>query len=80
MSDLSFQEIIARLNGYWSKYCIIQQPYDLEVGAGTMNPATALRVLGPEPWNVAYVEPSRRPTDAGMAITPTGCSTTISIR
>ncbi|HBG23022.1 MAG: glycine--tRNA ligase subunit alpha [Syntrophaceticus sp.] len=70
MNDLSFQEIIARLNDYWSKYCVIQQPYDLEVGAGTMNPATALRVLGPEPWNVAYVEPSRRPTDGRYGDNP----------
>jgi glycyl-tRNA synthetase alpha chain len=67
---LSFQEIINRLNGYWSRYCIIQQPYDVEKGAGTMNPATALRVLGPEPWNVAYVEPSRRPTDGRYGENP----------
>ena len=58
-----FQEIIAKLNEYWAKQgCVIIQGYDLEVGAGTFNPATFLRVLGPEPWNVAYVEPSRRPT------------------
>ncbi len=67
---LSFQEIINRLNGYWSRHCIIQQPYDVEKGAGTMNPATALRVLGPEPWNVAYVEPSRRPTDGRYGENP----------
>ncbi|NLH27742.1 MAG: glycine--tRNA ligase subunit alpha [Syntrophomonadaceae bacterium] len=67
---MTFQEIIEALNSYWSRYCVIQQPYDLEVGAGTMNPATALRVLGPEPWNVAYVEPSRRPTDGRYGENP----------
>jgi glycyl-tRNA synthetase alpha chain len=50
--------------------CVIQQPYDIEVGAGTSNPATFLRVLGPEPWNVAYVEPSRRPTDGRYGENP----------
>jgi glycyl-tRNA synthetase alpha chain len=56
--------LIFALDTFWAKQgCIIQQPYDLEVGAGTFNPATFLRSLGPEPWNVAYVEPSRRPTD-----------------
>ena len=50
--------------------CITQQPYDRESGAGTMNPATFLRALGPEPWNVAYVEPSRRPTDGRYAENP----------
>ncbi|MDD2372560.1 MAG: glycine--tRNA ligase subunit alpha, partial [Syntrophomonadaceae bacterium] len=55
---MNFQEIILRLQHYWGKQgCIIQQPYDVEKGAGTMNPATALRALGPEPWKVAYVEP-----------------------
>ncbi|CAM2057761.1 glycine--tRNA ligase subunit alpha [Desulfovibrionales bacterium] len=59
-----FQDVIMTLQSYWAKAgCIIQQPYDLEVGAGTFNPATFLRVFGKEPWNVAYVEPSRRPTD-----------------
>ena len=57
---MNFQEIIMRLENFWaSQGCVIQQPYDIEVGAGTMNPATTLRVLGPEPWRVAYVEPSR---------------------
>ena len=61
---MNFQEIVMRLEHFWaSQGCVVQQPYDLEVGAGTMNPATTLRVLGPEPWRVAYVEPSRRPTD-----------------
>jgi len=59
------------LEKYWADYgCVIQQPYDLEVGAGTFNPATLLRVLGPEPWSVAYVEPSRRPTDGRYGENP----------
>lgn len=66
-----FQDIIMNLNQFWGKQgCIIQQPYDLEKGAGTMNPATFLRCLGPEPWNVAYVEPSRRPTDGRYGENP----------
>lgn len=66
-----FQDLIANLNSYWAKQeCIITQGYDLEVGAGTFNPATFLRVLGPEPWNVAYVEPSRRPTDGRYGDNP----------
>lgn len=68
---LSFQDIIARLNEFWaSRGCLIIQGYDLEVGAGTFNPATFLRCLGPEPWNVAYVEPSRRPTDGRYGDNP----------
>jgi len=68
---MNFQEIIMNLQEFWSKQgCIIQQPYDLEKGAGTMNPATFLRSLGPEPWNVAYVEPSRRPTDGRYGENP----------
>lgn len=68
---MNFQEIILRLQEYWGRQgCIIQQPYDVEKGAGTMNPATALRCLGPEPWNVAYVEPSRRPTDGRYGENP----------
>jgi glycyl-tRNA synthetase alpha chain len=60
-----------RLERFWAEQgCVIQQPYDLEVGAGTMNPATTLRVLGPEPWRVAYVEPSRRPTDGRYGENP----------
>lgn len=67
----TFQEIIARLNTFWSKQgCVIQQPYDIEKGAGTMNPATFFRVLGPEPWSVAYVEPSRRPNDGRYGENP----------
>lgn len=68
---MNFQEIILALNQFWGEQgCIIVQPYDTEKGAGTMNPATALRALGPEPWNVAYVEPSRRPTDGRYGDNP----------
>jgi glycyl-tRNA synthetase alpha chain len=67
----SFQELILRLSDFWAAQgCVIQQPYDLEVGAGTMHPDTFLRVLGPEPWNVAYVQPSRRPADARYGENP----------
>lgn len=68
---LQFQEIILKLQDYWSKNgCLIWQPYYTQVGAGTMNPATYLRVLGPEPWNVAYVEPSIRPDDGRYGENP----------
>jgi glycyl-tRNA synthetase alpha chain len=68
---MTFQEVILALEKYWADYgCVIQQPYDLEVGAGTFNPATLLRCLGPEPYNVAYVEPSRRPTDGRYGENP----------
>ncbi|NHM27356.1 glycine--tRNA ligase subunit alpha [Desulfofundulus sp. TPOSR] len=68
---MNFQELILALNRFWAdQNCIIQQPYDVEKGAGTMNPATFLRVLGPEPWRVAYVEPSRRPTDGRYGENP----------
>jgi glycyl-tRNA synthetase alpha chain len=68
---MNFQEIVLRLQEYWGNQgCIIQQPYDIEKGAGTMNPATFLRALGPEPWKVAYVEPSRRPTDGRYGENP----------
>lgn len=67
----TFQEVILRLQQFWSDHgCIIVQPTDLEVGAGTLNKHTFLRVLGPEPWNVAYVEPSRRPTDGRYGENP----------
>ena len=70
-SSMTFQELILALDKYWADQgCIIQQPYDIEVGAGTFNPATFLRALGPEPWNVAYVEPSRRPTDGRYGENP----------
>ncbi len=68
---MHFQDIIATLHKYWSNQnCIVIQGYDLEVGAGTFNPSTFLRSLGPEPWNVAYVEPSRRPTDGRYGDNP----------
>jgi glycyl-tRNA synthetase alpha chain len=68
---MTFQELIMTLEKYWAdRGCLIQQPYDVEVGAGTFNPATLLRVLGPEPWAVAYVEPSRRPTDGRYGENP----------
>ena len=66
-----FQDVILTLERYWAEQgCVIWQPYDVEVGAGTSNPATYLRCLGPEPWNVAYVEPSRRPTDGRYGDNP----------
>jgi glycyl-tRNA synthetase alpha chain len=68
---MTFQEIIEKLQKFWADYgCLVGQPYGLEVGAGTSNPHTFVRVLGPEPWNVAYVEPSRRPTDGRYAENP----------
>ncbi|HEU4385107.1 MAG TPA: glycine--tRNA ligase subunit alpha [Anaeromyxobacteraceae bacterium] len=68
---MTFQDLILTMQTYWAERgCILAQGYDLEVGAGTMNPATFLRVLGPEPWNVAYVEPSRRPTDGRFGENP----------
>lgn len=68
---MNFQDIIMNLHAYWSSSgCVIAQPYDLEVGAGTFNPHTFLRSLGPEPWRVAYVEPSRRPTDGRYGENP----------
>ena len=68
---MTFQEIILTLQEFWSKQgCILAQPYDVEKGAGTMNPSTFLRVLGPEPWHVAYVEPSRRPADGRYGENP----------
>jgi len=68
---MTFQELILSLQTYWSEQgCILLQGYDQEVGAGTMNPATFLRVLGPEPWSAAYVEPSRRPADGRFGENP----------
>ena len=67
----SFQEIILRLQGFWAENgCAIIQPYDMEVGAGTFHPSTTLRALGPKPWSVAYVQPSRRPTDGRYGENP----------
>ncbi|QWU14981.1 glycyl-tRNA synthetase alpha chain [Paenibacillus sophorae] len=68
---MNFQQMILTLQEFWSKQnCIIVQPYDTEKGAGTMNPMTFLRSLGPEPWKVAYVEPSRRPSDGRYGENP----------
>jgi glycyl-tRNA synthetase alpha chain len=68
---MTFQELIFRLDEYWAAQgCAILQPYDVEVGAGTMHPATTLRVLGPDAWNVAYVQPSRRPADGRYTLNP----------
>jgi glycyl-tRNA synthetase alpha chain len=68
---VTFQDLILKLQSYWSsRGCVLAQGYDQEVGAGTMNPATFLRVLGPEPWSVAYVEPSRRPADGRFGENP----------
>jgi glycyl-tRNA synthetase alpha chain len=69
--SLSFQDIIMNLQKFWGKYgCLILQPYDIEVGAGTFHPATTLRSLGPKPWKAAYVQPSRRPTDGRYGENP----------
>ena len=68
---LTFQEIILKLQEFWAKNgCVIVQPLDLEVGAGTFHPATFLRSIGPEPWNSAYVQPCRRPTDGRYGENP----------
>jgi len=67
----TFQGLILKLSEFWAgEGCVLQQPYDLEVGAGTMHPDTFLRVLGPEPWRVAYVQPSRRPADGRYGDNP----------
>ena len=71
MSPLTFQQLILKLQSFWADYgCVLQQPYDLEVGAGTMSPETFLRVLGPKPYRVAYVQPSRRPADGRYGENP----------
>ena len=68
---LSFQGLILTLQNYWADQgCVILQPFDTEVGAGTLHPATVLRSLGPKPWNVAYVQPSRRPADGRYGENP----------
>lgn len=68
---MNFQELILKLLAFWAEQgCVIQQPYDMETGAGTFNPATFLRVLGPEPWKCAYVEPCRRPADGRYGENP----------
>jgi glycyl-tRNA synthetase alpha chain len=71
MTAPTFQELIQRLNAYWGEQgCVLIQPLDLEVGAGTFHPATFLRALGPEPWSAAYVQPCRRPTDGRYGENP----------
>lgn len=68
---LSFQDLLLRLQGFWAAHgCVLQQPYDVEVGAGTMSPETFLRVLGPRPYSVAYAQPSRRPADGRYGENP----------
>ncbi len=68
---LYFREVVSALKDFWfEKGCVIGEPYDLEKGAGTFNPFTFFRVLGPEPWKIAYVEPCRRPTDARYGDNP----------
>ncbi|HOU52750.1 MAG TPA: glycine--tRNA ligase subunit alpha [Myxococcota bacterium] len=68
---MTFQEVILRLQDFWARQgCLVVQPYDLEKGAGTFNPHTFLRCLGPDPWKAAYVEPSRRPTDGRYGDNP----------
>jgi len=69
--EMKFQDVILTLQKYWArKGCLLVQPYDIEVGAGTFHPATLLRALGPEPWHVAYTQPSRRPTDGRYGENP----------
>lgn len=71
MTGPTFQQLIQTLNDFWARQgCVLIQPLDLEVGAGTFHPATFLRALGPEPWNAAYVQPSRRPTDGRYGENP----------
>src|SRR5213083_1163663 len=71
MSRVTFQSLILTLQNFWAERgCLIEMPLDLEVGAGTMHPATYLRVLGPEPWKVGYVQPSRRPADGRYGDNP----------
>jgi len=70
-NDISFQSLILRLQQYWgAQGCVLLQPYDMEMGAGTFHPATTLRALGPKPWRAAYVQPSRRPTDGRYGENP----------
>ena len=71
LNFLSFQDLNMSLQKFWGKHgCVILQPYDMEVGAGTFHPATTLRSLGPKPWKAAYVQPSRRPTDGRYGENP----------
>ena len=69
--SLSFQDLILTLHRYWgAQGCVILQPYDMEMGAGTFHPATVLRALGPDAWSAAYVQPCRRPTDGRYGENP----------
>ena len=71
LKPLTFQDLIFSLQRYWSERgCVILQPYDMEVGAGTFHSGTFLRSIGPEPWRCAYVQPSRRPTDGRYGDNP----------
>ena len=80
-TGLTFQDVLARLQSFWAEQgCVIQQPFDVEKGASTMNPATFLRVLGPEPWNLANVDPCRRPTDGRYGQNPIACNTTFNFK
>lgn len=73
-NNLTFQELIFKLQQFWShQNCVILQPLDMEVGAGTFHPATFIRAIGPEPWRAAYVQPSRRPTDGRYGENPNRC-------
>ena len=77
VAPATFQEVILQLQNYWAEHgCVVLQPLDMEVGAGTFHPATFLRSLGPENWNAAYVQPSVAPLTVDMAKTPIACSTT----
>ena len=68
---MTFQDLILKFSAFWASHgCLLQQPLDLEVGAGTSHPETLLRVLGPKPWSVAYVQPSRRPDDGRFGQNP----------
>ena len=79
--DKSFQDLILALQRFWAEQgCVILQPYDMEVGAGTFHPATTLRALGPKPWNAPTCSPRAGPRTAATARTRTGCSTTTSSR
>ena len=78
---MHFQDVMLCLQHFWgARGCVLLQPYDMEVGAGTFHTATFLRAIGPEPWNAAYVQPSRRPKDAATARIRIACNTTISTR
>ena len=80
-APLSFQDLILRLHAYWGEQgCVVLQPYDLEMGAGTFHTATTLRALGPVPWNAAFVQPAAGRPMAAMAKTPIGWAIITNIR